>query len=148
VSVTTEYYFNAPPLDLPALAAQLNQALGCTLSPYEGDENDYFARFMGMEFSLEPCDLETDGELEFEKFAYSLSFRTSWGAARWRPIQLPTLLCVVRVLQDRFEYDGMLVYDLDTLLARYDKPTFADRLSGTTLDDFPAHLTAVHSRVP
>lgn len=145
MSVTTEYYFNAP-LELPALAAQLSDALGCTLKPYEHDE--YFAHLMGMEFSLERNDFENDGELEFESFAYSVSFRTSWGAAHWRPIQLPTLLCVVRVLQDRFGYEGMLVYDLDTLLARYEPTTFVDTLSGTTLNDFPAHLTAIHARIP
>lgn len=147
MSVTTEYYFDAP-LELPALAKQLSDALGCDLRPYEGDEKEYFTRLMGMELTLDPCDFENDGELEFESFAYALSFRTSWGAAHWRPIQLPTLLCVVRVLHDRFQYDGMLVYDLDVLLARYDKPTFTDRLSGTTLDDFSTHLTTVQSRVP
>jgi hypothetical protein len=147
VSVTTEYYFNAPH-DLPALAEELSGALGCDLKPYKGDEKDYFARFMGMEFSLGPCDLESDGELEYESFAYEVSFRTSWGAAHWRPIQLPTLLCVVKVLQQRFEYEGMLVYDLDVLLARYEKPTFADRLSGTTLDDFATHLEIVKARIP
>ena len=145
MSVTIEYYFNAP-LDLPALASQLNDALGCSLRLYQEDE--YFDRFMGMELSLEPCDFENDGDLEFESFAYSVSFRTSWGEAHWRPIQLPALLCVVRVLHDRFSYDGMLVYDLDTLLARYDGPAFTDRISGTSLNDFATHLTTVTARVP
>jgi hypothetical protein len=41
----------------------------------------------------------------------------------------------------------MLVYDLDVLLARYDE-TFVDVLSGTSLEDYPAHLTAVMQHMP
>lgn len=147
MSVTTEYYFNSP-LELKALAAQLSAELGCDLQPYKGDETEYYDRFMGMEFSLEPNDFENDGELDFESFAYSISFRTSWGEAHWRPIQLATLVCVVRVLHDSFKYGGILVYDLDTLLARYEAPTFVDTLSGTSIDDFPAHLAVLTTRIP
>jgi hypothetical protein len=146
VSITIEYYLNSS-LELPALAEQLSSALGCDLKPYEGNENDYFARFMGMELSLEPYTEENDGDLEFEAYNHQLSFRTSWGGAHWRPIQLPTMLAAIYVLHQRFGYTGMLVYDLDILLARYDEQ-FVDTLSGTSLTDFTAHLTAVTSRLP
>jgi hypothetical protein len=144
VSVTIEYYFNSP-LELPALAEQLNVALGCHLMPFQDDTREYLTRLMGMPFELKPCDFENDGELEFESYTHSVRFRTR-GRQGLQEIQLPALLCVAAVLQKRLEYDGMLVYDVDVLLARY--KNFVDILSGTALDDFPAHLAAVQARVP
>lgn len=146
MSATIEYYFNSP-LELPALAEQLNVALGGNLRPFKDVEKEYLTRLMGMPFELDRCTWENDGELNFESYAYSVLFRTR-GRGGLQEIQLPALLCVARVLQQRFEYDGMLVYNLAILLAKYEKPTFMDALSGTSLADFPAHLAAVQTRLP
>lgn len=146
MSVTIEYYLNSS-LELPVLAEQLNGALGCELKPFAYNEREYLTRFMGMQFSLEPYEEENDGELEFEAYNHQLTFTTSGSAAHWRPIKLPTMLAVVHVLQQRFGYAGMLVYNLCILLARYDEQ-FVDILSGTSPTDFTAHLTAVITRLP
>jgi len=119
-----EYYFNSP-LELPALAAQLSAELGCDLRPYKGDEEEYYDRFVGMEFSLEPNDFENDGELSWLRCCASCACCTTAS-----------------------KYGGILVHDLDVLLARYEAPTFVDTLSGTSMDDFAAHLTVLTARIP
>lgn len=156
VSVDLDYYFNSPQ-ELAAVARQVNRVLGSTLAPYQGDPDDYFAWFMGMEFSLLPeRGLYDDGELDYSSFRYSAGFRTTTGTLL--PIQLPVMLAVVRVLQCEARLGGMLVYDAQMLLARYvpkDPPVpansleapFTDVVSGTDLDDFGRHLTAVASRL-
>lgn len=149
MSVELQYFFNSP-LPLPELAAVLNNELGCALKPYQGSESDYFTTLFGIEFSLGDHDLENDGELDFESFQRYVELRTSWGAAGRRNIQLPLLLAIVAVLQDRLGYAGIAVYDLQLLLARYLErdQVFVDVLSGTSLLDYESHLGAVWSRCP
>jgi hypothetical protein len=137
VSTTVEYYFRSE-LPLPDLHAQLAAPLGCHLPLRD-------ALLLGTRLTVERYEEENDGELEFEAYNHALNLRTSGG--RFRPTQLPTMLSVVRVLQELFGYTGMLVYDLCILLARYDD-SFVDTLSGTSLSDYPAHLAAVVSRLP
>ena len=137
MSVTVEYYFRSD-LPLAELHAQLGPPLGC--HPPLQD-----TLLLGTRLTVEKYEEENDGELEFEAYNHSLDLRTTGG--KFRPTQLPTMLSVVRVLQELFGYDGMLVYDLCILLARYDK-TFVDTLSGTSLSDYPAHFAAVVGRLP
>jgi hypothetical protein len=156
MSVDLDYHFNSP-LALPALAEQINGALGSALASPPGYPNSYFARFMNMDFSLLVVDgLADDRDLDFTSFRYSCGFRTN-ASSRMRRIQLPTLLAVIQVLQWRADLGGILVYDVQALLARYErkdpKPTsglevpFVDVLSGTDLDDFERHLAAVSARL-
>jgi hypothetical protein len=64
------------------------------------------------------------------------------------------LLTIVYVLHDRLGYAGIVVHDLQILLARYmerDSGTdkrFVDVLSDTSPLDYESHLHAVWSRCP
>lgn len=153
MSVDLQYFFNSP-LRLAELAEVLNGELSCTLKPYQEDETDYFTRLLGIEFSLSGHQFDNDRDLDFDNFAYYVDLRTSWGASARRNIQLPLLLMIASVLQDRLGYPGILVYDIQTLLARYEQRgtnadrTFVDVLSGTSLLDYESHLRAVWSRCP
>lgn len=137
MSVTVEYYFRSE-LSLPDLAAQISAPLGCRPSLRD-------TLLLGTRLTLGRCEEENDGELEFESYNHELVMRTS--GRHFRATLIPTMLSVVRVLQELFGYHGMVVYNLAVLLARYDE-TFVDTLSGTSLSDYLAHLTAVIHRVP
>lgn len=137
MSVTVEYYFRSD-LSRDDLAKQISAPLGC-LSTMED------TLLLGTRLTLGRCEEENDGELEFEAYNYELILRTS--GRHFRSTLIPNMLSVVRVLQELFGYTGMLVYDLAVLLAKYDEK-FVDTLSGTSLPDYPAHLTAVMQRVP
>ena len=137
MSVTVEYYFRSD-LPLAELHAQLGPPLGC-------DPPLQDTLLLGTRLTVRKYEEENDGELEFEAYNHSLTLRTS--GRHFRATVLPTMLSAVRVLQELFGYDGMLVYDLCIPLARYDK-TLVDTLSGTTLTDYPAHFAAVVSRLP
>ncbi|MFI7675420.1 hypothetical protein [Actinophytocola sp. NPDC049390] len=137
MSITVEYYFRSS-LPLPELAAQIAAPLGCHL-PLEN------ALLLGTRLTLGRCTEENDGELAFEAYNYELVLRTR--GRHFRATLIPNMLSVVRVLQELFGYSGMLVYDLAILLAKYDEE-FVDTLSGTSLSDYMAHLTAVRYRMP
>jgi hypothetical protein len=137
VSTTVEYNFRSD-LSLPELAAQVGPPLGCR-PPLEDN------LLLGTRLTLQRYEEENDGELEYEAYNYALDLRTS--GRRFRPTLVPTMLSVIRVLQELFGYNGMLVYDLSVLLAKYDE-TSVDTLSGTSVSQYPAHLSAVVSRLP
>lgn len=155
MSVVIDYFFNYPK-DLQELAADINTTLGCNLSPYEGDPQDYFSRFLSMEFSLSSSEyLVNDRELDFENFRYELGFRTPWGGADARPIQLPAILLVIYALHRWLGITGMLVYDVQILLARYVEREIDgagrrlfDVISSTPFLSFQAHLDIVKRRLP
>lgn len=157
MSVTVDYFFNSP-LELPALAEQINHVLGSTLVSNDDYPEDYLTWFMGMEFDLGSIEgrLDDDRDLDFTSFRYSCGTRTI-SANRTRPVQIPVMLSVVQILQRQVDLGGILVYDVQTLLARYERKNppvsqrstvvpFVDVLSGTDLDDFAGHLAAVSAR--
>ena len=137
MSVTVEYYFRSD-LSLSDLTAQISTPLGCR--PPLAD-----TLLLGTRLTLDRCEEENDGELEFEAYNYELVLRTN--GRHFRATLIPTMLSVVRVLQELFGYHGMVVYNLAILLAKYDEK-FVDTLSGTTLSDYQAHLTAVMHHMP
>lgn len=149
MGISVEYYFNSG-LALPELAQQLNAPLGSRLAPFHDDQpaGEHIGRTAGLQTELDHNIHEDDGELAFGAYRYQLALHTSGGPARLRPIQLPVMLSIVRVMHELWGYDGMLVYDVDVLLARYEPGTFVDMVSGTHLGDFVPHLTAVWSRLP
>lgn len=51
MSVTNAFFFNYPKA-LADLGTEINACLGCSLAPYEGNPENLFDYFMGMEFSL------------------------------------------------------------------------------------------------
>jgi len=155
MSATINYFFNYNGT-LLELASAMNMWLGCNLAPYEGNQEFFFSRFLSMEFSLSSAEhLENDGELDFENFQYELGFRTPLPDASARPIQLPTILVVVYALHRSLDITGLLVYGVDTLLARYfeqDIDGYGRRLydviSDTPFVSFQAHLDTIARKLP
>jgi hypothetical protein len=154
MSVDIDYFVNYPK-DIQGLADDINSWIGCNLLPYEGNKRLYFAPYLGMEFALRVHSLENDQELDFENFTYELGFRTSGGAGGKAPIQLPALLVVVYALHHSLGIRGMLVYEVESVLARYVERDINgygrrlfDVLSQTPFVSFPAHLSLVSKRLP
>ena len=154
MSVCIDYYFNHPH-ELSALAQEINGWVGFSLSPYEGNPEDLFCRFFGMELSLSKHSLENDRELNFEDFAYQLGIRIPLPDADLRSMQFPAVALLAYALYRRMGIVGMLVYDVQILLARYeervdsesDEAGMFDVVSGVYIR-FPAHLDALYSRLP
>jgi len=155
MSVTVDYFFNYS-ADLFKLAGSINRCLGCELSPYENDPENLFTHFLGMEFSLEAAtDYVNDRECNFENFAFHLDFRTTWGGSDSHPVQLPAMALVAYNLHRWLGITGILVFDMQVLLARYEEkevPNFGlrlfDVLSGTPFVSFVAHLSQLQKRLP
>jgi len=154
MSICIDYYFNHPH-DLSALAQEINGWVGCTLSPYEENPEDLFCRFFGMELCLSKHTLANDRELDFEDFTYHLSIRTPVPDADLRSMQLPAVALMAYALYRRMGIAGMLVYDVQILLARYEErldselneARMFDVVSGKIVR-FPAHLDSLYSRLP
>lgn len=154
MSITVDYFFNH--IDSLADAAeQVNMSIGCSLLPYQGDANDFYSRFFGMDLDLLKTEFENDRDLNFEDYKFHLSLRTSVGMAACRPLQIPTMISVAYALCLQLHITGMLVFDGQVLLARYEErldPEFSeDNLYDTVSDRFvrfPSHLMALVSRLP
>ena len=153
MSICIDYFFNHSH-DLSALAQEINDWVGCSLSPYEGNPEDLFCRFFGMELSLSKHTLENDRELNFEDFTYQLGIRIPIPDANLRAMQLPAIALMAYALYRRLKITGMLVYDVQILLARYEE-RFDSELNEAELFDvvsgefirFPAHLDALNRRL-
>lgn len=154
MSITIDYYFNHSE-DLPELAKNLNAWLGCNLSPYDGDSEDLFCRFLAMEFTLCKHDLGNDGELDFDSYIYQLGFRTPVPDGDLRIIQLPSIALSAYSLYRRMNITGMLVYNVQILLARYEErlkaesnaPDIYDSVSAQFVS-FPGHFETLQNRIP
>src|SRR5262249_26382886 len=148
VSVTVEYLFNAEAA-LPDLAAEVNRALGCSLASYEGDVADQYCRFCGLEFTLHTDHgLVRDGELNFDDYRYILNTRTPIPDGDLRPVQVEVMVIAAYVLHRRLGISqGMLTFDVQLLLARYEVDgEWIDTVSGKPVR-FPEHLVDVKARV-
>jgi hypothetical protein len=154
MSVCMSFFCNSSK-DLSELAQDINACLGCSLAPYENNPDDYFTRFLGMEFSLSQAEgYENDRDLDFESFRYELEFRTSVPDGDLRTIQLPALFMVVYLLHRRLGLTGMMVRDVQTVIVRYEEREktrreryLYDVLSETPFDDFLLHFSAVKRRL-
>ncbi len=154
MSVTIDYFFNHSG-DLPELAKNINAWLGCSLAPYEGDAEDLFCRFLAMEFTLSKHELENDDELDFESYKYQIGFRVPAPDGDLRILQLPAIALVIYTLYRRMKITGMLVYDVQTLLASYKerlKPEsnmleIYDTVSKEFVS-FPKHLETLQKQMP
>lgn len=149
------YFFNYPQ-DLAQTAKDINECLGCSLAPYLGDTDDWFDEFLSMEFSFGKVGgFENEGELDFENFRYEINFRTAVGAAGARPIQLPAIATVVYALYRWLGITGILVFDMQILIARYEERDIQDWSKGLydVVSDSPfvgfgAHLRLLEQRMP
>ena len=117
MSVCVDYFFNHQS-ELSSLVEQINVWIGCSLSPYKA--NQLFSRFLGMELTLSKQTFENDRELNFEDFTYRIGIRSPIPEADLRPMQVPAMAFMAYALFRRMGSAGMLVYDVQTLLARYE----------------------------
>jgi hypothetical protein len=154
MSICINYYFNHPH-DLSALTQEINGWLGCSMTPYEGNPEDLFCRFFGMELSLSQHTLENDRELNFDDFTYQLGLRTPVPDADLRSMQLPAVALMAYALYRRMGIVGMLVYDVQILLARYEERIDSELNEARMFDvvsgefvRFSAHLDALYHRLP
>jgi len=120
MSINVGYFFNS---DKPFgdLTKEINGWLGCSLAPYEADEKDLFCIFLGMELSFGIHDFENDLDLNFEDYKYEIDVRTPAGNAFLRDIQISAVAFIAKVLYEKMKITGMMVYDLQQLLARYEE---------------------------
>jgi hypothetical protein len=145
MSVTIDFCFNPADssLSLGALTEQVNRALGCRLEPYEGDDTDFFCRFLGLELTLAHHSLENDRDCDFEAYAFLLDTRTPIPDEDLRCYQLEaTALAAFTLLRLGVAANGILTYDVQRLLARYEVRTpreVVDLVSGRTVE-YPTHL--------
>lgn len=151
--MTVDYFFNHAD-NLAAVAEHLNMTVGCTLLPYQGDPDDMYCRFFGMDLDLLKTEFENDGVLNFEDFSFHLSLRTSVGMVQLRPIQIPAMVSIVYALFCS-HVTGMLVFDGQVLLARYEErldSKFGEACLYDVLSDkfvrFPTHLSTLVNRLP
>ncbi len=148
---------------LPELASQINEVIGCSLAPSVGMPATAFTAFpfFGMELSLiistnnDEEGYEDDGELKFSDYNYEIGLTTYWGQADARSAQLPTLLSIVYLLHQRLGLQGMLVFDVEILLAKYESrpinenwSALYDTVSETTFITFADHLNVLQKRLP
>lgn len=155
MSITIDYYFNWPGT-LSELAEQFRQWVGCNLQPYEGDPEDLYCRFLGMEFSLhDEHGLVNDLDVNFEDYRFEAGIRTPVPDGDFRPLQFMTMASLVYVLHRRLGIsEGILVFDVGRLLARYEQRTTSDgkallydSVSEASVK-YPEHYTSLMLRMP
>ena len=146
MSVNVSYFFNSDQ-NLKDLTKEINGWIGSNLLPYEGNEEDLFCNFLGMELSFGTHELDNDRELDFENYIYQIDIRIPWGNAALRDIQTATVAFIAKVLYRRMKITGMLVYDVQIILAKYEEKynmqlqgnDFFDTISNRFVK-FPQHL--------
>lgn len=156
MSVVISYFFNSSIDDLPVLATQINEAIGSGLAPYQGDTKNYFDRFLGMEFSLIKSEhYKTDRCAEHGNYKWQLDFRTALADAPARAVQLPAMLIIIHTLHRRLGMTGSLIYDVQTLLAKYVERDVSgygmrlfDEVSNTPFIAVRPHLNVLHALLP
>jgi hypothetical protein len=119
MSICVDYFFNHPS-DLTALAKEINGWVGCSFAPYEDNREDLVCRFFAMELSLSKHSFENDRDLNFEDFSYRVGIRSPIPDANLRTMQIPVMAFIAYSLFRRMGIVGMLVYDGQSLLARYE----------------------------
>ena len=154
MSISVDYFFNHQD-ELAILAGKVSECVGCFLSPYDGRSDDLFCRFLGMELSLSKHTFENDRDLDFKNYAYRLSSRTPIPDWDLRIAQVPAMVLIANALYRRMNIKGMLTYDMQHLLARYQgrldlqgsgTETLFDAVSGECVR-FPDHMVALDNRL-
>ncbi len=147
MSITIDFLFNYDG-DQETLLKDLEGWIGCRFASREDPDDYRFCWLLGMEFYFGEHTLENDGELDVENFQYKISIRTPWSDADFRPLQLMTMASVTYALFRRLSIGGMLVFDTQTLLARYEirGETLFDHVSNKTVQ-YPAHFADLIKKI-
>jgi hypothetical protein len=149
VSITVEYSFNSD-LALPQLAVEISRRLGCVLEPDPGDPEVLFTgSLFGMKLTLWAHTLDNDGDLIFEDYRYRIGNKT-WADSPLLAIQVEVIALIAYFLHDTplNIHRGMLSYDMQTLLARYEErgDGWCDLVSGKRVI-YPEHLVDINTRI-
>jgi hypothetical protein len=153
MGISINYFFNWSG-DLNQLAAQFRSWVGCNLQPYEDDSETLNCYFLGMDFSLYEHDLENDPGLNFEDYRFKAGI---WPLSddNFRSLQLITMASLVYALYRRLGIgDGILVFDVDLLLARYEQRPVSNREEGLydsvsgEFVKYPQHMLSLMVRIP
>jgi len=161
MSISINYFFNSDK-PLSELVAEINEVIGCSLAPSVGNPEYAFTAFpfFGMELTL-AINITGDDkgyvdidELKFSQYNYDLDVTTYWGQADARPTQLPIMLSIVYMLHRCLGIRGMLVYDIEILLAKYEERQIEENLcvlhdtvTETTFLRFADHMEAIQKRL-
>jgi hypothetical protein len=147
MGIDIQYCFNSD-LALPDLALQVSRQLGCSLTPVEDPEH-FAGTLFGIELTLWAMqDMVNDRDLNFEDYRYQLGNK-AWSGSALRPIQVEVIACAAFVLQETLGiHQGMLCYEVQTLLARYDlrDGDWYD-LVGDKPVVYPEHLVDIEARL-
>lgn len=153
MSIIVDYFFNHPN-NLADIAKNINPLLGCSRAPYEDNTDDFFCRFFGMEFSLSEHTLENDRECNFEDYRFEIGFRVPAPDGDLRIMQIPAIALVIYILFSRMGITGMLVYDVQILLAKYEEHRISANSKSDLYDiisnefvSFPKHFATIQERI-
>lgn len=153
MSVSIDYFFNSEK-DFEQLSSEIEKWIGCKVQVEEG-KNQYPLFLLGVHIDFGINDyLENDGVLNFEDYKYSISITNYWGSADLRNTQMPIMAFIANLLYRRIDIkEGILVYDLQSLLAKYAEKTDSnnemklfDEVSNCFVD-FPKHLVDLHEKL-
>ena len=143
MSTNVTYFFKYPK-SIELAVNDINNVVGCNLTPYEGEDKDLFCMFLSMELSFEENnDYINDRELKYEKYNYNLDIRIPSPDNDLLCVTLQTIATIAYVLYTRLSItQGMLVYDMQTLLALYEENNannWVNKVNGNVVE-FPEHI--------
>lgn len=146
MSTSFTYFFNNPKI-FSILADDINNTLGCHLAPYEQDKSALFCRFLSMELSFGDNEgYVNDRELDYQNYKYNIEIRIPEPDNDLLCIALQTVASIAYALYARLDISqGMLVYDMQTLLAKYEKNNngnWINMMNGETIE-FPEHVNYI-----
>ncbi len=148
MSITIDFFFNYGG-NIESLLKDLENWVGCYFLPYENNPDDLYCRFLGMELSFSEHELENDRDLDFENFKYEIGIRTPIPDADFRTQQLLTMASLTYAMYRRLQISGILVFDLQSLLARYEihGEKLFDTISKKVVE-YPEHLSNLFKVIP
>ena len=130
MSIYIDYFFNSNK-DFKQLLKEINELLGSNLISSETDEENSSGSFFGMPLSFHTQTLENDRELNFQDYKYQIGLTTYWGSADLRDIQVSIVAFIAFLLYLRMQIsEGILVYDVQRLLARYKEKSISEEAKG------------------
>jgi hypothetical protein len=153
MSQTFEYFLNYNG-SLAELADMVRAAVGVHLSPCSDTSDDLCGQLLGMDFFLGTHDYEDDQGIPFGDYRYELGLKTFLPDGDLRSLQVAVMVAMPYLLYHRHGLTGMLVFDLQYLIASYEarvgadgKAALFDTVSATFVR-LPGHWKAVSSRIP
>ena len=147
-------YFLSYDGSLAELADMVRAEVGVHLSPCGDTSDDLCGRLLGMDFFLGTHNFVEDQGIPFEAYRYYLGLKTFLPDGDLRPLQVAVMVAMPYLLFRRHGLTGMLVFDLQRLIASYEARIGADGEAAlfdtvsATFVRLPEHWKDVSSRIP